>query len=1002
MRGSLELFVEGQKVDLFDFVDMSITDKIKDVRDISKVFTSFSKEFLIPASSRNNKIFKHFYNIDINNGFDPRVKVDAEIKISGFTYKEGKLKLTKCSLKDEIPFSYSVVFHGKTIELKQLLSDLELSDLTDTLLDDFTDTYSNDFVKDGIVSGYSYNETTGVVTVGGDDLLFPFISGESFYFYDSNPLGLSPTDIVDSRNVCPTANPAQGNKGVYYADLKPSIKVKWIIKAIEQKFGIQFSEEFFRDSNKVYNDLHLWLSREKGNIFSQIEVSSQSFGLTDSLFSYDSGTDWRGILFPVSPFLPQPDPITQEELAFNLTNKSALSPFRGEGHKIKFTMNTTGTGSWTVSVKDKNQSGEPIIDSYVSNDNSVEVELNILPQNIDSIEKGHYALKPHIEISTQGGITDYYITDFKICRGVVQESFADGSYSVGEQSGCGDYSYNGDGSSSLSNGLNLVTQFPKIKIIDFLSSIFKTYNLTAEYVSERSSSEYAGQIRVLTLDNYFLQGQAYDLTKRVDTSKKEVSRNNLFSEINFDWDASSTFAVVNANQYRPKYDEFGAERISNVYEGFIDSPLAFDGGKYDVKPKFEKMMYERMSDQDEESVITTVGWGWSATENEQPKITKPIIYYPISQTTTGSIDNNGDYIEIQIDLSIYDKDGNNTAPEYETITQYYRPSNALSDYSATVNFSDEYDEWGVFDNEGGQDNSLFALFYKRYLLSIYDKQSRLIKLKAWLDTGTLMSLKLNDIVIISSRRFRINEIKDINLRTGLADLELMNDIAYSLNDLGSLVIAITSNSATETNYSIYDDNYSITQNLYDVYLDDVKVLSSQSYSGSFTLDKTTYPALDSSSIFIKSLLVNGEEMKSNVLTPLVEGLTTELNEPIITEDGVDNLIIENATTTLWNPSAQTYDSSAQFGFSVYQGLEAATYELKDLGDGTDWITIADELAPTITFTLDINWGVTRTVGIRAVDGGDNPVFIITQTIGTTTFDSTLAKFDNDIITWDKI
>ena len=91
MNGKLELFVESQKVYLFDFENMSISDKIRDVRDVSKVFTAYSKEFIVPASSRNSKIFKHFYNIDISNGFDSRIKVDAEIKIGGVTYKEGKL-----------------------------------------------------------------------------------------------------------------------------------------------------------------------------------------------------------------------------------------------------------------------------------------------------------------------------------------------------------------------------------------------------------------------------------------------------------------------------------------------------------------------------------------------------------------------------------------------------------------------------------------------------------------------------------------------------------------------------------------------------------------------------------------------------------------------------------------------------------------------------------------------------------------------------------------------
>ena len=42
------------------------------LRDPSKIFTDFSKNFNLPATSRNNKLFKHYYNYDIVDGFDAR------------------------------------------------------------------------------------------------------------------------------------------------------------------------------------------------------------------------------------------------------------------------------------------------------------------------------------------------------------------------------------------------------------------------------------------------------------------------------------------------------------------------------------------------------------------------------------------------------------------------------------------------------------------------------------------------------------------------------------------------------------------------------------------------------------------------------------------------------------------------------------------------------------------------------------------------------------------
>ena len=59
---------------MFNDETITLTSKIQDVRDISKVFTDFSQTFTIPASKENNKIFQHWYNYNIDNGFDNRIQ----------------------------------------------------------------------------------------------------------------------------------------------------------------------------------------------------------------------------------------------------------------------------------------------------------------------------------------------------------------------------------------------------------------------------------------------------------------------------------------------------------------------------------------------------------------------------------------------------------------------------------------------------------------------------------------------------------------------------------------------------------------------------------------------------------------------------------------------------------------------------------------------------------------------------------------------------------------
>ena len=53
------------RVDLMEEELIEITQVIQDIRDISKIFTDYSRTFNLPASKTNNKIFKHWYKCEL-------------------------------------------------------------------------------------------------------------------------------------------------------------------------------------------------------------------------------------------------------------------------------------------------------------------------------------------------------------------------------------------------------------------------------------------------------------------------------------------------------------------------------------------------------------------------------------------------------------------------------------------------------------------------------------------------------------------------------------------------------------------------------------------------------------------------------------------------------------------------------------------------------------------------------------------------------------------------
>ena len=51
----IQLYIGGKQVELFKDESITLTQSIQDIRDISKVFTDYTRTFNVPASKNNNK-----------------------------------------------------------------------------------------------------------------------------------------------------------------------------------------------------------------------------------------------------------------------------------------------------------------------------------------------------------------------------------------------------------------------------------------------------------------------------------------------------------------------------------------------------------------------------------------------------------------------------------------------------------------------------------------------------------------------------------------------------------------------------------------------------------------------------------------------------------------------------------------------------------------------------------------------------------------------------------
>ena len=115
---TVQVYIEGQRLDLFDDEQINVTSTQQNVQDISKVFTDFSQSFSCPSTPKNDAIFQHFYNTDVDSTIDHNIRREGLIEIDLTTFRRGTIQLEKAEVKDNQAYSYQITFYGDITSLK--------------------------------------------------------------------------------------------------------------------------------------------------------------------------------------------------------------------------------------------------------------------------------------------------------------------------------------------------------------------------------------------------------------------------------------------------------------------------------------------------------------------------------------------------------------------------------------------------------------------------------------------------------------------------------------------------------------------------------------------------------------------------------------------------------------------------------------------------------------------------------------------------------------------
>jgi len=512
MNLKLDIYVEGQRLDLFKDENVNIKASLKDSMSPDKIFTSVSASYVVPASKANNKIFKHYYRTDIGNAIDARSFLDCELKLGGVLYRQGNLTLEKVKMKHGEAESYSIRFYGNLTELTKRIGEDELMDL--------------DLESDNIDDPNWLTEMTRTMS-SQPAVAFPVISNKSRLIYDSANRNTSAISFGENyTNIAYSSSSPANQYGINTDELVGAYRCGNIIDAIESKYGITISGALRAPYVSNYRLLLDGAQKEGTSLSSFENYSAGTFSRSadSSLVFTTSSTGFTG----TSNVARASNRITS--VFFSVTSTS-LSEY-----KVYLLRDGNRT---TASLSDESGINNYARYEFTADDGALDYKFELEASGSGSITVNYY-FKHFYYLGTQiGFVTDYSTAD---------------NIDVSVTSGAAGSKY------SVKDNL------PKMKVKDFLTTLFKQFNIVT--VVDLLD------VKTFHYDYFMASGETIDITKYVDSSNATISPPNYYSGLSFKNEEPITYmeeAYFSINQknygsleYLIKEDD--SKVVGSVYE----------------------------------------------------------------------------------------------------------------------------------------------------------------------------------------------------------------------------------------------------------------------------------------------------------------------------------------------------------------------------------------------------------------------------------------------------
>lgn len=527
--------LEFTKIDLHkdEAINMKYTQK--DLQDISKIFAPYSLNFTFPATPKNRRAFGFFGDTAVVK-INTEKKYFCKIYSSGQLFQNGYLMISDLSYKNNRPIDFTGSFANNITNLKDRIGDDTLNDLGSYLIEWLPS------------KAHQLLQGTESFTIDGINYLYyvPLISNNRVWSYNRTD------DFVNFDNIAykETTSPSSNNQ-INSNELKPALSFKTIFNLIKKRYNLDVIMPL--ENRREYYDLFVWCNNSE--IVTQQEkklILKNNFG----------GFDFRN----AKNFLDIPLP-EKYQITSNTTNSSYLvERIRNENEWDNFFSFNVGFDNLITTTTTENNPSVVVRLKKVSNNETFALKSFDLNSTTICTINVEDSLLVDDKIEFYATFQFSHPTLWSNMRVEIAFNYYDGKFGTFNSKRYATffkYSNNNNSNDILANNLDLIKTLPNTKVIDFLNSFIKAFNISIYDTSPNDNKLY-----FLTPSDIETNGLVYskatlDYTPYVDISSHKKSVPSEYNYYNFKHVTS---------KYRSNVD-FKNSNILNLEYGQIAYPI---------------------------------------------------------------------------------------------------------------------------------------------------------------------------------------------------------------------------------------------------------------------------------------------------------------------------------------------------------------------------------------------------------------------------------------------